>query len=94
MIDWDEKKSKANKIKHGFSFDEIIGVFDDPNILYLYDSAHSEKEDRYKCLGRLGSLSIFLVIIAEKFQDLRIISARRATTFEEGVYYGNIKETT
>jgi uncharacterized DUF497 family protein len=33
MFEWDENKSKNNKKKHGFLFDEILGVFDDPTLL-------------------------------------------------------------
>ncbi|MPM42843.1 hypothetical protein SDC9_89515 [bioreactor metagenome] len=33
MFEWDENKSQNNKKKHGFSFNEILGIFDDPNLL-------------------------------------------------------------
>lgn len=90
MIDWDEKKSKVNKEKHGFSFDEIIGVFDDPNLIESYDSDHSTiGEDRFKCIGSLEGLLIILVIVSEDEGTRRIISARKATSKERACYYEN-----
>jgi uncharacterized DUF497 family protein len=34
-FEWDEEKDAANVAKHGFSFSEILEVFDDPDF-YLY----------------------------------------------------------
>ncbi|WP_320120814.1 BrnT family toxin [uncultured Sphaerochaeta sp.] len=33
LYTWDPEKSKKNKKKHGFSFEDIADVFDDPNLL-------------------------------------------------------------
>ena len=37
-FEWDEDKDRLNKKKHGFSFEEILEVFDDPDFLEGYDS--------------------------------------------------------
>ena len=95
MFDWDENKSQNNKKKHGFSFDEILGVFDDPNLLDWYDKEHSnESEGRYQCIGSLKGFLVLPVVIADEEGIIRIISARKATPKEEAKYYEYIKKTT
>ena len=52
MFEWDENKSQNNKKKHGFPYDEILDVFDDPNLLDWYDKEHADvAEDRYPYIG-------------------------------------------
>ena len=95
MFEWDENKSQNNKKKHRLSFDEILGVFDDPNLLDWYDKGHSdESEDRYHCIGSLEGFLVILVVITDKEGTIRIISARKATPKEEAKYYEYIKKTT
>jgi uncharacterized DUF497 family protein len=92
---WDENKSKDNLKKHGFAFNEILEVFNDPYLHEVYDIAHStEEENRYKCLGCLRGLLIILVVISDKHGRRRIISARKATAKERTWYYETIKEKT
>ena len=55
-FEWDKDKSLQNRKKHGFSFDEILEVFDDPAFLEGYDWEHSEKEDRYYGIGCLNNI--------------------------------------
>jgi len=60
-FEWDEVKSRRNRKKHGFSFDEILEIFDDPAFLEGYNFEHSGIEDRYYGIGSLGKM---LYIIA------------------------------
>ena len=47
-FEWDSEKDEINKIKHGFSFSEILDVFDDPLFIERYDIEHSSlEEERY-----------------------------------------------
>ncbi len=46
-FEWDERKDKTNKIKHGVSFEEAATVFDDPLSLNFDDPEHSRGEERY-----------------------------------------------
>jgi len=95
MFEWDVNKSKKNEKKHGFLFDEILDVFDDPNLLDWYDKEHSnEFEDRYQCIGCLEGFLIILIVITDTNGIIRIISARKATPREEAKYYEHIKKTT
>jgi uncharacterized DUF497 family protein len=60
-FEWDEAKDRLNKKKHGFSFNEILEIFDDPAFLEGYDYEHSIKEERYYGIGCLNNI---LYIIA------------------------------
>ncbi|MFA7129501.1 MAG: BrnT family toxin [Sphaerochaeta sp.] len=95
MFEWDEHKSQNNKKKHGFSFNEILGIFDDPNLLDWYDKEHSDEfEDRYQCIGCLEGFLVILVVLTDRHGIIRIISARKVTPKEEAKYYEYIKKTT
>lgn len=86
-FEWDTDKNKANKAKHGLSFEEALEVFADPNLLEIYDKDHSGDEERYKVIGLLSSkLIIISVIFTERGQVIRIISARKANKEEKGIY--------
>jgi len=40
-FEWWSKKSEANMIRHGYSFKEIIPIFNDPFFFEMYDRKHS-----------------------------------------------------
>ncbi len=48
---WDPDKDEQNKIKHGVSFEEAVGVFEDEFALLMHDYKHSENEDRWLLVG-------------------------------------------
>ena len=87
-FEWDERKSRANKRKHGVSFEEAQTVFFDENALEYPDPDHSDKEDRFLMLGRSFQLRILVVCHCFRKSDtvIRIISARKATSKERNVY--------
>ena len=86
-FEWDERKNKANRKKHGIWFEETQQLFDDPNAIRYYDLAHSDKEDRFILLGQSGSGRLLVVVHCERGDNLiRIISARKATKKEERAY--------
>jgi len=60
-FEWDKDKSRLNRKKHGFSFDEILEVFDDPAFLEGYDVEHSIKEERYYGIGRINNILCIIV---------------------------------
>jgi len=51
QFEWDSKKAKANKVKHGVSFEEAITVFADPLARIFEDPEHSETERRESSLA-------------------------------------------
>ena len=85
-VEWDESKDLVNRKKHGISFDTASLVFADPDRITIYDSVHSNGEDRYITIGRVGR--ILFVVFTERGDVARLISARLATKEERKVYYG------
>jgi uncharacterized DUF497 family protein len=91
-FDWDERKNKNNRIKHGIWFEEAQSVFSDPHGRLFYDPEHSEHEDRFILLGVSSAAGTLIVVHCYKENDsvVRIISARKATRkevrfYEEGI---------
>jgi len=86
---WDDAKSRANKAKHGVSFELARRVFDDPNHLSIQDR-HEGGEERWQTLGLVGHVAILLVAHTYEEDDgeevVRIISARKATKAERRRY--------
>ena len=81
---WDPKKARANAKKHGISFSDAIGVFEDPRAVTI-DDPHPD-EERFATLG-LDLLGRVLVVCwTPRGDDLRIFSARRATPSERESY--------
>jgi uncharacterized protein len=89
---WDEQKSRRNLAKHKVSFDLARLVFDDPLHLSIPDPY--EGEVRWQTMGLVKGVVVLLVVhtVEEKDgeEEIRIISARKATNFEKKVYEGRI----
>ena len=90
-FEWDESKNRLNKRRHGFSFDEILEIFDDPAFLEGYDREHSGKEDRYYGIGCLNNI-LYIIVFYTLRERIRIISARRADSDEQEEYDGYFKK--
>jgi len=82
---WDSEKAKINKKKHKVSFETAVRVFLDDSKLNNFDVLHSDDEDRFVIIGRVGK--VLTVIYTERGDRNRIISARHATKSEEEEYY-------
>ena len=76
---WDENKARTNLEKHGVSFEEAATVFGDPLSLTIPDPAHSQVEDRWIVLGHSHQRKLLVVVHTERGDNIRIISARRAS---------------
>lgn len=89
FFEWDEEKSNANQRKHGVTFEEASLVFLDPKRIEFYDASHSMQEQRYITLGNTSRSSVLLIVVSStnRGDRTRIISARRASKLEEGLYY-------
>jgi hypothetical protein len=68
-IEWDENKNRANRHKHGISFEEAETVFADDHALLIADPDHSDNEDRFILLGISSSLRIMVVCHCYRVQD-------------------------
>ena len=90
-FEWDENKDRLNKKKHGFSFSEILEIFDDPAFLEGYDRKHSDKEDRYFGIGCLNGI-LYIIVYYTHRKRIRIISARQADSDEQEEYNDYFKK--
>ena len=88
LFEWDERKSRANRKKHGVSFEEAQTVFLDEHALRFYDPDHSEEEDRFILLGLSFALRELVVCHCFRAGEsvIRIISARKANKKESNEY--------
>jgi uncharacterized protein len=82
---WDPEKARANFKKHGVEFADAVGVFDDPEAITLEDP-DSEGEQRFVSIGLDFLGRIIVVAYTYRGDDLRLISARKATKKEVNIY--------
>jgi uncharacterized protein len=87
-FEWDERKNRANRKKHGVSFEEAQTVFLDEHALRFYDPDHSDDEDRFIMLGMSYKLRTLVVCHCFRSKEavIRIVSARKATRNEAAAY--------
>ena len=84
LFTWDPNKAIVNFRKHRIAFEEAVTVFSDPLALYITDDSHS---DRAMLIGESIKRRLLLVVFIDKVdQEIRIISARRATSHERKRY--------
>ena len=84
---WNSIKADTNRQKHGVDFNEAATVFGDPLAGTFPDFDHSVGETRLitvgvSCTGRL----LVVIHTEESSGEIRIISARPATTHERKAY--------
>lgn len=86
--EWHEAKNRANRKKHGISFEEARTAFLDENARVVADSEHSGQEDRFVLLGLSTALRLLVVCHCYRQSErvIRIISARKATRIEQRQY--------
>ena len=89
IFEWDDRKEKANRKKHGVSFEEARTAFYDEDALVFFDPDHAEDEDRFILLGL--SFKPRVVVVCHCFREsesvIRLISARKADDREEEEYW-------
>ena len=91
---WDEAKNRTNQSKHdGIAFELAVHVFRDPLRLTRQDRFEGF-EERWQTLGVVHGILVLLVahtiteqnLHSETVEEIRIISARRATPRERKHY--------
>jgi uncharacterized DUF497 family protein len=85
-FEWDDNKARINLAKHRISFEEASTVFGDPLSLTIADPEHSEVEERFIIIGQSHQGKLLVVVHTERGDNIRIISARRATRRERKAY--------
>ena len=82
-FDFDTRKSKSNKKKHGIDFFEAQSLWDDPDQIVI--PAKTIDEPRLIVIGQINQKS-WSAIITYRNDKIRIISVRRARTEEVDIY--------
>lgn len=82
-FEFDSRKSKNNKKKHGIDFTEAQALWDDPDLLEI--PAKTEDEPRFLVVGKIVEKH-WSGIITYRGENVRIISVRRARNEEIELY--------
>jgi len=74
QFEWNEKKDEENLTKHGIDFYTAQYAFNDLNRIILEDTKHSEKEDRFYCIGKVNK-DVVTVRFTYRNNKIRIFGA-------------------
>lgn len=91
IFEWDPQKAKSNLKKHGVSFEEASTAFQDTFSLTIDDPLHSMDGERVVLIGMSNKNRLLVVVHTERGDNIRIISARKATKEERKNYESNEK---
>jgi hypothetical protein len=86
--EWDEQKRLVNVKKHGIDFIDVPEVFDD-DVVIIPDERFDYGKTRFILMGILKS-QVVVVAYTERGENIRIISARKATKNEQIYYFQQI----
>jgi uncharacterized DUF497 family protein len=73
-FDWDPDKDIENQLKHGVSFNLAQCAFADTRRVIAKDVAHSQIEERFFCIGKVGD-GVLTVRFTYRASVIRIIGA-------------------
>ena len=88
-FEWDDAKATSNFKKHRVTFDEAVTVFGDLLAITFPDTDHEDGEYRSRTYGISTSGRLLVVVHTERRNNVRIISARKATKYEKTIYEKN-----
>jgi uncharacterized DUF497 family protein len=86
-FEWHEAKAEANLQAHGVSFELARTVFKDPFAVERLDDRENYGEKRFVIVGKAAGEVVLFVAYTERKERIRIISARRATQYEQDDYF-------
>ena len=87
-FEWDDGNDAKSWRKHRVSKVECEQVFFNKPLLLLFDSGHSQVEDRYYVLGRTDAGRRLFTVFTARAGRIRVISARDMTKTERSRYPG------
>jgi uncharacterized protein len=87
-FEWDENKRLANLSKHGFDFVDVSSVFDNDTIT-VEDDRYNYGEQRFITFG-LFQGRVIAVVHTENDDLIRIISVRKASKYEQQIYFEQV----
>ena len=82
--EWHPKKASGNLRKHAIDFADAVIVLEDESALTIDDSDSDER--RYLTIGLDAIARILVVVHSWRGENIRIISARKATPAERRQY--------
>jgi len=82
---WDPRKATSNLEKHGIDFADSVGVFEDEWALTI-EEQYIAGEQRLVTIGMDFLGRVLVVVYTYRNDDIRLVSARTATTRERGAY--------
>ena len=82
---WDQMKARKNVKKHGVTFYQAAEAFFDPFFLVIDASPKEEVRDAIIGMDKRWNL-LFVVHACVEAEQIRIISASKATRFERKLY--------
>jgi len=86
--EWDERKRRSNVKKHGIDFIDVPKLFES-DVVLIPDERFDYGEPRFIAIGILKNL-VVVVAYTERDENIRIISARKATKNEQIYYFQEI----
>ncbi len=86
MCVWDPRKAASNFRKHGIDFADVPPVLEDELALTIDDP--DEYEERFVTIGQDDFGRILVVVYTYEYENIRIISARKANRYERQQYQG------
>ena len=87
-FEWDKSKQTSNLRKHGIDFSDVSIVFDG-SIVTVEDDRSDYGEERFVTFGLLQG-HVVAIVHTESEDYIRIISARKATKYEQENYFQQI----
>lgn len=82
---YDPEKAAANLRKHGVSFADAEGVFQD-SLAVTFEDPGAEGERRFVAVGLGNAGELLVIVYSEREGEYRLISVRRATRKERKQY--------
>ena len=90
QFEWDENKRLNNIRKHGIDFVDAVIIFENDNVI-IEDDRFNYNEQRFIVLGLLQGW-VIVIVYTEREDIIRIISARKATKYEQRTYFEQIAD--
>ncbi len=81
---WDGNKAAINLNKHGIDFADAVSVFSDEFAITIFDDRFGE--ERYITIGSDIFSRVLIVVYTLQNDEIRLISARKATRKERRQY--------
>ena len=86
VVRWDPEKAAANLRKHGIDFADAATALSDEHAITMPDDHHDEERFVSVAMDALGR--ILVLVYTWGADDVRLISARKATRAERRQYEG------